>query len=84
MIVGTVFDGEAEVSDFLANMVSVGWPVFLMIMGGIVGVWLGSRAILAGFRFIRDLITVGDTSYYRAGPVRYKTGGSMRRRGNGL
>jgi hypothetical protein len=53
----TPFDPEAEVADFLADMIGTGWPIFLAIVGGLVAITLASGGVRAVFRKLSKLFT---------------------------
>lgn len=57
----TVFDPESEVTSFLAEVIEVGWPIFLAITGGLVAVTLAAFGIVAVFRRVVSLLGGGPS-----------------------
>jgi len=51
------FDPEAEVGTFLSDMIALGWPIFLAIIGGLMAITLASGGIRAVFRKLSKLFT---------------------------
>jgi hypothetical protein len=50
------FDPETEVTTFLADVISQGWPIFLAIVGGLVAITLAAAGIRTVFRKVVKML----------------------------